>query len=76
MSNHPEVRSAALQLGLSENADVDLNGLATAAQLRMVVAPPNTRVKVLEEIDKEISKNDGTTLRQKTELVTLRRRLS
>jgi hypothetical protein len=72
---HPAIRHCASLDGHSEKEDIDHDGFATYQQLKFVVSPPAHRMDALNQIDAQISQNSGT-LRQKSELVDLRRRLS
>jgi hypothetical protein len=79
MSNedlHPELRYEAELAGLPEGADVDRDAFNAYQQFRMALNSPQTRRAALNEIDKCIGRDDGTTLRAKSQLLDLRRKLS
>jgi hypothetical protein len=78
MSNdpHPVIRRAANMEGWSEGADIDHDAFAALNQVKLAMHGPQARMQALETIDQQIGADDGTTLRSKSQLVSLRRKLS
>lgn len=73
---HPEIRYMAEVEGWSQAADIDRDAFTALQQFRMAMNSPGTRRAALNEIDRAIGQNDGQTLRSKSQLVDLRRKLS
>ena len=73
---HPAIRSVANTDGWSQHEDIDHVTFVTHQQAKFVVHPPTSRIQVLNELDQVIGQNDGTTLRAKSQLVDLRKKLS
>jgi hypothetical protein len=79
MSNedpHPAIRNVALTDGWSQHADIDHNTFCTYQQAKLVIHPPASRVEVLNKLDEVIGQDDGTSLRSKSQLMDLRKKLS
>ena len=72
---HPSIKHQALLDGWSQNADIDPDHFATYQQFKMVLHDPTSRMNALNQIDEQIG-NENTTLRQRSQLLDLRRRLS
>jgi hypothetical protein len=74
---HPELGYQSELDGWSQNADVDPAAFAMWQQVKMVMTnDPQTRRAALNEVDRAIGRDDGTTLRSKSQLMDLRRKLS
>jgi hypothetical protein len=72
---HPALRHAANMDGFSENADIDPETIAYCNSAKMIFLPPARRMEALNQLDTEIGREDAT-LRQRSQLVTVRRQLS
>jgi hypothetical protein len=72
---HPAIRHCANLDGHSQHADIDHNSFVTYQQCKAVVSPPAHRMDALNQLDAQISLETGS-LRQRSQLVDLRRRLS
>jgi hypothetical protein len=73
---HPELQYQAELDGWGQGADVDPDVFAAVQQVKLALHSPQTRRAALNEIDKCIGRDDGTTLRAKSQLMDLRRKLS
>jgi hypothetical protein len=73
---HPTLRHQASLDGWSQHGDVDFNSFATHTQAKMVLHGPAERMKCLNQLDSIIGADDGATLRSKSQLAQLRRKLS
>ena len=79
MSNedpHPAIRNVANTDGWSQHAAVDHVTFVTHQQAKFVIHPPASRIAVLNDLDRVIGQDDGTSLRAKSQLVDLRKKLS
>jgi hypothetical protein len=72
---HPALRHSANLDGFSENADLGPEDIAYVNAAKMMFSPPAHRMNALNQLDAEIGREDAT-LRQRSQLVTVRRRLS
>jgi hypothetical protein len=73
---HPELRYQAEIDGWSQGADVDPEAFAAYQQFKMALNSPQIRRATLNEVDKAIGREDGQTLRARSQLFDLRRKLS
>jgi hypothetical protein len=73
---HPVIRRAADLDGWSQHADVDIDAFTALNQAKLAMYGPQARMQALRAIDEAISTDDGTTLRSKSQLALVRRRLS
>jgi hypothetical protein len=73
---HPAIRHQAKIDGHSPSADIDHNTFCTVQQIKGVLHSPQSRMDATNQIDAQISREDGGSLRQRSQLVDLRRRLS
>jgi hypothetical protein len=73
---HPAIRNVANTDGWSQHGDVDHDTFCTYQQAKLVMHPPASRVQVLNDLDQVIGAEDGTSLRAKSNLVDLRKKLS
>ena len=62
--------------GASQHYDIDREAFVSMQQAKMLLHPPENRVKALLDIDAAIDASEGGNLRQTSELVRLRRELS
>jgi hypothetical protein len=72
---HPAIRHCANLDGHPQHADIDHNSFVVHQQCKAVVSPPSHRMDALNQLDAQISL-DTSSLRQRSQLVDLRRRLS
>jgi hypothetical protein len=72
---HPALRHCANLDGFSQDADLGPEDIAYVNAAKMMFSPPADRMNALNQIDAQISREDAT-LRQRSQLVTVRRRLS
>jgi hypothetical protein len=72
---HPALRHCANLDGFSQDADLTAEQVAYWNSAKMVFSPPADRMNALNQIDAQISREDAT-LRQRSQLITVRRRLS
>jgi len=72
---HPAIRHGANMDGWSQDAEIDPEAFAGYQQAKFVMSPPAHRMDALNQIDGQIS-DETATPRQRSELITLRRRLS
>ena len=73
---HPAIRSVANTDGWSQSADIDHSDFCVYQQVKFVIHPPASRMQVLNDLDRVIGADDGTSLRSKSQLVDLRKKLS
>ena len=73
---HPKILEQYEVDGWSKDADVDSENFAALQQVKFLLSPPAARVEGLQHIDGLIAENDGASLRAKSELFDLRRKLS
>jgi hypothetical protein len=79
MSNedpHKTIRNVALTDGWSQHADIAHDEFCAYQQAKLIVHPPESRIAVLNQLDQVIGQDDGGSLRAKSQLVDLRKRLS
>jgi hypothetical protein len=79
MSNndeHPAIRNVADSDGVVPGAHIDHAGFCTYQALKFVVTPPAERAKALRDIEQVVGLDDGTSLRSKSQLVDLHKKLS
>ena len=79
MSNndeHPAIRNVADADGVVPGAHIDHNGFCVYQQAKFVVTPPAQRAIALRDIETAIGLDDGTSLRAKSQLMDLHKKLS
>jgi hypothetical protein len=57
------------------HGEFDHDQFAATQALKSILHPPVTRMNALNDLDNVIGANDGTSLRQKSQLLDLRRKL-
>jgi hypothetical protein len=72
---HPAIRWVASQDGWGEQDEVNHDAFALVQASKMLYRTPQQRAQELQNIDQLIGRDDGSTLRSKSELVELRRHL-
>jgi hypothetical protein len=73
---HPAIKHQAQLDGWSQHGDFDRDAFTAYHNFSMVLHGPENRIRALNQIDQQISADDGSSLRQKSDLVRLRRELS
>jgi hypothetical protein len=72
---HPAIRQQANMDGHPEKADINVDAFTSYQQFRAVLHPPRQRMDALNQLDAQLSRED-CTLRQRSQLMDVRRRLS
>jgi hypothetical protein len=73
---HPALKYQAELDGWSQGADIDRDAFTVVQQFKMAMHQPEQRRQALAQIDQALSAEDGQTLRSKSQLFDLRRKLS
>jgi hypothetical protein len=72
---HPSIKHQALLDGWGEHDDIHPEAFTVFQQFKALLHSPDSRMQALNQLDNAIGQ-DGATLRSKSQLVSLRRRLS
>jgi hypothetical protein len=73
---HPAIRNVADSDGVAPGAHIDHEGFCAYQQAKFIISPPAARAQAIRDIETAIGLDDGTSLRSKSQLLDLHKKLS